>query len=142
MWKFLALLFVLTAAPYVNASEDYGPIPDLFFKEFTSHRYAQSLDVLLGNQGVPYENTQEDSKLRNNFVSSIEALGKYKYKELFFKKEFTSRYVVLMYVVGMEKKPMMFRLNLYKLDDVWYVKSFNFDSDFDKIATDNVKSKM
>ncbi len=124
------------------AGDNYGPVPELFFNEFSKRNFAESIDVLLSNQDVKVSPGATDQQLRQNFTSTVNTLGDFEYKELVYKKEVGTRFVILKYIIGMAKKPIMFRLSLYKPQDRWLVKGFNFDSDFEKATNDLISERL
>lgn len=136
-----AIVFMMLSST-VWATEDYGPVPELFFTEYMKKNYAGAIDVLLNNQSVDPTAGQTDEQLRQTFTTSVSNLGNFEYKELVYTKEVGTRFVVLKYVIGMTKQPVMLRLNLYKPQDRWLVKGFNFDSDFEKAFNNLTAEKI
>lgn len=128
--ELLASATILLATSALSA-EQYDNIPAQFFKEFSEKKYADSIDTLLKYQKIAP--ATDSFELKRNFIGSVNTLGDYRYNELITKREIGTRYVVLYYIIGMDKKPMSMRLSLYKPSNEWIIKSFNFDSDVDKM---------
>jgi len=132
MINYLFVFMLLTSSTLVAAAEDYDTIPQDFFRDIAEQRYSEAIDGLVAKEGIAP--TTDATQLKNTFIASVTPLGAYRFNELVEKKALGSRYVVLYYIVGMDKKPITVRINLYKPNEVWVVKSFNFDTDVDKLA--------
>lgn len=117
---------------------DYGGIPDRFFSYVAKQQTDEAIDFLYGTNPWIHKNADQVTNLKGELAKLNGLVGKYLFHELIVEERVGSHYAHLIFLVGYERQPLRFEIQLYKAPDQWRFQGVSFDArltdDIDKLA--------
>ncbi|MBC9250776.1 hypothetical protein A9179_10855 [Pseudomonas alcaligenes] len=119
------LTVLISFSANVLAAEDYDGIPENFIKLIAAKKIPEAIDSLYPNEG--YWSTPQGIAEKANISAKFVKFGDYRFHQLLSEKSIVDdRYVTLSYFVGFQNKPEFFSITLYKPENSWTAREFNF----------------
>ncbi len=135
------IVLLATASPLLAASQ-YDGLPESFFDHLSKGDADQAVALLA--QTNPWVGPESDQIV--NLLAELSKLdrlvGSYTYHELITKGEAGTRFAHLVFIVGYERQPVRFELQLYRPGESWIVHGISFDmrltDDIDALTNRNM----
>jgi hypothetical protein len=122
----LALLFALFSTG--ASAEKYDGIPERFFTLIAEGKVTAAVDFIYGTNEWLSRNFEQAKSLKEDLGQLEDLVGRYAYHELLVEQKAGTRYAHLVYLVGYERQPLRFDLQLYRSGKKWGCHSLSFDS--------------
>lgn len=135
----VGLILMLTSLS-ANA-EDYDGIPERFFENLFAHHYKEAFDILTPSKKTSNSESDESSfqTLFTDYLAKNQA--NYKYYELVSEEKIGTRYVKLIYVIGLKSSQSGMSMTLYKPDSEWQASDFNYQSKYADLIKDKASKE-
>ncbi|KQQ62611.1 hypothetical protein ASF84_26645 [Pseudomonas sp. Leaf127] len=115
-------------------ADDYSGVPQRLFEQIQARQFDKAIDTM----GVKKDMDPEDRQQMVQYMSKAFG-GEYKFHELIEERTVGTRYVTLVYLVGMREGPAGLRMQLYKPDETWLAQTFAINSDYDELVKEKKK---
>lgn len=134
----LIVATVLLLFSGLAVADDYGGIPDRFFAHLAKNQTDEAIDFLYSTNPWVHKNSDQVTNLKGELSKLDGLVGRYLFHELVLEQRVGSRYAHLIYMVGYERQPLRFEIQVYKAPDRWRFQGVSFDArltdDIDKLA--------
>lgn len=137
MRKALALMAGILLSCNCLAAGIYDGVPDKFFEHFKKKEYQEAI-----KESMSTSTWKDDDQSLPGVVKQMEDFGNYKFHELLSEKKMGRRGVNLVYLVGMDHRPILLSLSLYKPDDKWVAYGINFNDKPESQVLENAKKQF
>jgi len=131
MRKLFALFFLAFLAHSAFA-QTYGGIPEKFYGLVAAGKTAEAVDYVYSTNPWLARKTDQAANLKAEFRKLDSLVGKYLYHEPLVEEKVGTRYVHLIHVVGYERQPLRFEMQLYRAATGWVCQGISFDAKLDE----------
>jgi hypothetical protein len=133
---FVGLMLTLTSLT-ANA-EDYDGIPKRFFENLFAHNYKEAFDILNPTKKTSGNDNEEFDFLTvfTDYLAKNQDKSDYKYYELVSEEKIGTRYVKLIYVMGLKNSQSGMSMELYKPDSEWQAINFSYQAKYADLIKD------
>lgn len=126
--KRLIFFAVLLLSPGIVHAENYGGVPDRFFNLIKQGKTDEAVDLFVNTNKWAGKNSDQIVQLRTQLPKLNALVGKYLFYELISETAVGTHYVHQIYLVGYERQPVRFELELYKPSGEWRLQGVSFDA--------------
>ncbi len=131
------ILVIMLLMPTFVFADDYGKIPETFFAMLKDGKHNEAIEYLYGTNQWVSGNSAQVLNLKNQLASLDGLVGKYHFHELIVEKKVGEHYAHLIYLVGYDRQPLRFELQVYRVGSAWRLQGVSFDSNL----IDDIKSQ-
>ncbi|KGY14082.1 hypothetical protein NM22_01075 [Vibrio tubiashii] len=139
--RIVSLVVLLLLSGFAQAS-DYGEIPQTFFSKISTGAHSQAIDYLYDTNKWMAKNSDQVLNLKSQLESLDGLVGQYQFHELISETKVGANYAHLIYLVGYERQPLRFELQLYRVNGTWLMLGVSFDArltnDISTLANQNL----
>lgn len=134
---------ILTLTSLTANAEDYDGIPKRFFENLFAHHYKEALDILTPPQKTSNNENGQNSflTLLTDYMAKNQDKADFKYYELVSEEKIGTRYVKLIYVIGLKDSQSGISMTLYKPDSEWQASDFNYQSTYADLIKDKASKE-
>ncbi|OLQ72286.1 hypothetical protein BIT28_25065 [Photobacterium proteolyticum] len=123
------MIVIMLFLPSLVFASDYDQISKQLFSKIKTGEYEEAMNSLYDTNPWVSKNSDQVINIKAQLSSLDGLVGKYLFHELISEEKVGTHFVHLIYMVGYERQPLRFELQLYKVGSTWRFQSFSFDAD-------------